>query len=92
MATNTTLAPAKSGSAVLSKVLLSTKHGRNNVSSVKRRAWVCTGAAPAVDAADYATYPLAVGDVVLRTDNSTPYICTVKPAAATAATLVALIA
>lgn len=88
MAANVTI--AKDGRRVLQKVLL--KLGHPNNAKICQRIWVCTGATPAVEAGatTAAAYPVAIGDIALRSDGTLAYICTVAPAAATAATFVAL--
>jgi hypothetical protein len=59
-----------------------------------RKVWTNT-ADPAVDAGDQGTYPVAKGDWVIRTnagDIESIWLCTVAPAAGTAATFVEVIA
>jgi len=88
MAANVTI--AKDGKRVMQKILL--KLGLPNNAKLCQRVWVCTGATPAVEAgaSTCAAYPVAVSDLAYRSDEKLAYICTVAPAAATAATFVAL--
>jgi hypothetical protein len=58
----------------------------------KRYVWISSGAAPAVDSADYASYPVKVGDLCVceTVGVQTLYVCSVAPQATTNATFVAI--
>lgn len=88
MAANVTI--AKDGRRAIQKILLKLAHPNN--AKLCQRVWVCSGATPAVEAGatTYASHPVSVGDLAYRSDEDLAYICTVAPAAATAATFVAL--
>lgn len=79
---------AKYGSThqIWAKIWLRLKHGRNGPQ--KRRAWVAASADPAVDAGSHATYPVAIGDFAYRIDSDEVFICSVAPAANTAASFI----
>lgn len=88
MAANVTI--AKDGKRVMQKILLKIQHP--TYAKLCQQVWVSTGATPAVEAgaSTCAAYPVAVGDLAYRSDENLAYICTVAPAANTAATFVAL--
>lgn len=74
--------------AIWAKIWLRLKHGRNGPQ--KRRVWVAQDADPAVDAASQGTYPVQIGDFAYRVDDDEVFICSVAPAANTAATFIQL--
>jgi hypothetical protein len=80
--------PARDSGRLIKKIV--NKLGHRNVTDMFKRVWVSTGATPAIDAGSQATYPAQAGDFGYRSDNSTAFICTVAPAAATAATFTAI--
>ena len=92
---------AKNGKRVFSKILQRLQRGSNmstgidqrsslNVAKFIQRVWVTpsTAADPSVDAGSQATYPVAIGDLAYRKDTDEVFICSVAPAAATAATFI----
>ena len=80
---------AKNGSRVLSKILkkLSFSASGHSKYVLLKATWWSTGA-PAVDAGSQGTYPVALGNLAYDNTNDDAYICTVIPAANTAATFV----
>lgn len=86
------LEAAGSGSRIRDKIFRSLGWGRGALGAIARKSkWQAAGT-PAVDAASQDTYPVALGDLAWDYTNSLPYICTVVPAANTAATFVKLVA
>jgi len=79
---------AKYGSAhaTWAKIMLRLKHRRHGFK--KRRVWIAASADPSVDAGSQATYPVQIGDFAYRVDDDEVFICSVAPAAATAATFI----
>jgi len=94
-----TLVVPRNGSRVLSKILQRLQRGSSmtttanqksslNISHFKRHIWVATSADPAVDAGSQDSYPVSVGDLAYRLDTDEVFVCSVAPAAATAATFI----
>jgi len=81
---------AKVGSnhALFAKIMKRLKWGRNNINRVRHRCWYAAAADPAVDAGSQATYPVEIGDLAYRVDSDEVFICSVAPAANTAATFI----
>ena len=73
-------------SAVWAKIRLRLKHRRHGFKPA--RCWVAAAADPYVDAGSQATYPVQIGDLAYRVDTDEVFICSVAPAAATAATFI----
>jgi len=63
---------------------------RGSISGLRRRAKWSAAGTPAVDANSHGTYPVQTGDLAWDYTNGYAYICTVAPAASTAATFVKL--
>ena len=94
-----TVAIAKNGSRVLGKILQRVARGAAvtgkraqgstiNLNKLKQRVWVAASADPAVDSGSQAAYPVEIGDLAYRVDTDEAFICSVAPAAATAATFI----
>jgi len=81
---------AKYGSnhAKFAAIMKRFKWGRNNINRARHRVWVAAAADPAVDAGSQATYPVEIGDLAYRIDSDEVFVCSVAPAAATAATFI----
>lgn len=82
---------AKDGERVLSKIFkkiqLSSNGSRSAMAAARKRAWWAKGV-PAVDAASQDNFPVQLGDLAYDNTNDDAYVCTVVPAASTAATFV----
>lgn len=80
---------ARSGSRVVSKIMTnlgkSSIGSNSGISNIKRNCWWAEGA-PSVDANSHGTYPVELGDFAYDITNDSSYVCTVAPAASTAAT------
>lgn len=77
----------KSGKhAVWAKIWKKLGHSRRG--PITRRCWTETSGTPAVDMADYLTYPVQAGDFCYDIAGDSVWICTVAVAAATDATFV----
>ena len=98
---DTIVSPAKNGNRVLGKILQRlvrgacettevNKNSNLNLSNLKRRCWYIADADPVVAAASSAVAPVSVGDLAYRVDSDEAFICSVAPAAATAATFIQL--
>jgi len=59
-----------------------------NLRKWQKRVWYAASADPAVDANSHDTYPVEIGDLAYREDTDEAFICSVAPAAATAATFI----
>lgn len=55
-----------------------------------RRVWAAASADPSVDSGSQGTYPVEIGDFAYRVDTDEVFICSVAPAASTAATFIQL--
>ncbi len=90
----TIVTKAKDGEALLhlwfKRLKLSSNGSRAGLAAMKRRCWYIADADPAVAAASAAVAPVQVGDPAYRVDDDEAFICSVAPAAATAATFVQL--
>lgn len=86
MADNITI--AKDGDKAFHSCLNALK--QSVVGGVKDNMWYSSGA-PTVDAGSEGTYPVGVGHLSYDYTNSAVYVCTVAPAAATAATFVKMV-
>ena len=90
---DTVIKPVR-GSAVMQKwfkkLNLSANGGMAALAAMNRRVWYSAAADPAVDAGSQDAYPVQVGDPAWRVDSEEAFICSVAPAAATAATFVQL--
>lgn len=69
------------------KLGLSANGPKAGLAAMKRRCWWAKGV-PAVDSGSQAAYPVQIGDPAFDNTNTDAYICTVAPAASTAATFV----
>jgi len=87
-----TVIKPKRGSAVMAKwvkrVKWSANGARAGLDAATRRCWYSEAADPAVDAGSQAAYPVQIGDPAYRVDSDEAFICSVAPAAATAATFI----
>jgi len=94
-----TITHAKDGSRVLSKVLQRLVRGSSvttstdqksniNISHLKRQIWIAASADPSVPKADYASYPVKVGDLVYRVDSDEVFVCSRSVAASTDAAFI----
>ena len=96
-----TLTHARNGGRVWAKILQRLERGSNmstkiaqgsdtSVAKIKRNMWIAVSADPAIDAGSQGTYPLSIEQLVYRIDTDEVFICSVAPAAATAATFIQL--
>lgn len=69
------------------RLKLSANGPKAGLAAMTRRCWWSAGA-PAVDSGSQAAYPVQVGDPAFDDTNTDAYICTVAPAASTAATFI----
>lgn len=76
---------SKNSIAVWSKILH--KLGHKTTQELQHELWESSGA-PTVDAGSQGTYPVAIGQVAYDYTNDDNYVCSVAPAASTAATFI----
>jgi len=88
MATN--IAIGRDKGRIFDKICRKLGWGRGALGALKRRArWQADGT-PVVVAGDQGTYPVETGDLAYDYTNDYAYICSVAPAASTAATFIKL--
>ena len=77
-------------SRILDKIFEKLGWTRGTIGAIRRRAQWSAAGVPAVDSGSQNTYPVETGDLAWDYTNGDAYICTVAPAASTAATFVKL--
>lgn len=96
---DTIVLPSHNGSRVMGKIMQRLARGTNittgvdqgsglRASRVKRRCWTMKDADPAVAAASAAVAPVVKGDWAYRIDSDEVFLCSVSPAASTAASFI----
>lgn len=85
-----TVVASKDKGRIFDKICLKLGWSRGSLGGIKKRArWQCTET-PAVDSGSQAAYPVQVGDLAYDTTNKYAWICSVAPAAGTAASFIKL--
>jgi hypothetical protein len=85
-----TVVATQDGSRILDQILKKLGYTPGGIGSIRKHArWSCT-TTPAVNAGSQAAYPVEIGDLAWDSTNEHAWICTVAPAASTAATFVKL--
>lgn len=93
---DTMILPARSGGRVMAKIMQRLARGANITTGVdqgsglhasrqQRRCWTMKDDDPAVAAASFAAAPVLMGDWAYRIDTDEVFLCSVAPAASTAA-------